>query len=49
MDYINVFDDLLDDLTLTHYHDLITYLWVNKYPITRANIKEWRERNRLPV
>lgn len=42
-------NDLLDDLTLRQYHDLVTWLGTQGYAVTRANVRGWRRRNNLPV
>lgn len=47
--YINVLDDLLDDLSLAQYHDLMTWLWVNKHRVSRPNIVSWRRTVGLPI
>ena len=45
--YIQALDDLLDDLSLAQYHDLITWLWTSKLRVSRANIVGWRKKNGL--
>jgi len=37
-------NDLLDDLSLKDYRDLISYLAGEGYRVTRANIKGWRKK-----
>ena len=39
MDALN---DLLDDLTDRQLRDLLWWLWVNRYTVTRTNITGWR-------
>lgn len=45
---VTVLFDLLDDLTINQYQQLITWLWVRNIPVTRANIKSWRIQEGLP-
>lgn len=40
-------DDLLQDLTTQQFAALMTWLWVNKFPVSRAAVKGWRRRQGL--
>ena len=45
MDALN---DLLDDLTDRQLRDLLWWLWVNRYTVTRTNIDGWRRDHGVP-
>jgi hypothetical protein len=41
LETISALDDLLDGLTASQLRNLLDWLWVNRYSVTRANIKHW--------
>lgn len=43
MKHHNYLADLLDDLTHEDLTNLINWAWARTYPMTRANIKSFRE------
>lgn len=42
-------NDLLDDLDPRQLRDLLDWLWVQGYTVTRGSIKQWRRQNNLPI
>lgn len=45
---MNALNDLLDDLTLAQYRQLVDHVWITGL-VRRSTIKQWRKTNGLPV
>lgn len=41
--------DLLDDLTHQQLSELLVWMWLGSFEISRAAIKGWRKDRKLPV
>ena len=42
-------NDLTDDMDAQQLTLMLNWLWVNKFKVSRANIKSWRKANNMDV
>ena len=42
-------NDLTDDMDTQQLTLMINWMWVNKFQVSRANIKAWRKANNMDV